>query len=181
MPQFQISEIISLRTLFVADVPSLFSLVDNNRCLLREWLPWVDNNTRVEDSVKFIESTLDQLANEMGFQCGIIYNGTLVGMCGYHPINRSNNSVTVGYWIANNMSGRGIVTSCTKFLVDYAFDKLDLNKVCIPAAENNLKSRAVSERLGLINEGIEREAEYLYGKYVNHVRYSILRSEWIAS
>ncbi len=49
----------------------------------------------------------------------------------------------------------------------------DRDKVCISAAEKNLKSRAVSERLGLVNEGVEREAEYLYGQYVNHVRYSL--------
>lgn len=31
-----------------------------------------------------------------------------------------------------------------------------------------------AERMSnLVNEGIEREAEYLYGEYVNHVRYSI--------
>ena len=181
MPQFQISETVFLRTLVVADAPSLFSLVDNNRNHLREWLPWLDGNACVEDSVRFIESTLVQLANEMGFQCGIFYNETLIGMCGYHPIDRTNNSVTVGYWIAKNMSGGGIVTSCTRFLIDYAFDKLSLNKVSIPAAEYNFKSRAIPERLGLVNEGIERDAECLYGQYVNHVRYSILRSEWKAS
>ncbi len=178
MPKFHVSESVFLRTLTEADAQSLFSLVDENRAHLRKWLPWLDGNTRVEDSVKFIKSTLDQHTNEMGFQCGIFHNEILVGMCGYHPINRSNNSVVLGYWIAKDMMGKGIVTNCSKYLIDYAFDKLSLNKVCIPVAENNLKSRAVPERLGLVNERIEREAEYLYGEYVDHVRYSILKSEW---
>ena len=178
MPKFQVSEFVLLRTLTVSDARSLFSLVDDNRTYLRVWLPWLDDNTGVEDLENFIKSTLDQYADEMGFQCGIFFNETLVGVCGYHPINRSSNSVTIGYWIAEDTTGKGIVTSCTKYLIDYAFDKLNLNKVCIPAAVNNLKSRAVPERLGLVNEGIEREAEYLYGQYVDHVRYSILRSEW---
>lgn len=180
MPKFQVSKIVFLRTLTTADAPGVFNLVENNRSYLREWLPWVDENTCVGDSAKFIQSTLEQLANEMGFQCGIFYNDTLVGMCGYHPIDRSNNSVTIGYWIAKEMTGKGIVTSCTKYLIDYAFDNFSLNKVCIPAAEKNLKSRAVPDRLGLVNEGIEREAEHLYGHYVNHVRYSVSRSEWTA-
>ncbi len=180
MPQFQVSEQVFLRTLTIADAPILFCLVDNNRNYLRQWLPWLDDNTCVENSVTFIQSTQDQLAQNRGFQCGIFYQKHLVGMCGYHPIDRSNHSVTIGYWIAQNMMGQGIVTLCTKYLIDYAFTHLSINKVCIPAAENNLKSRAISERLGLVSEGIERAAEYLYGRYVNHVRYSILRSEWEA-
>jgi len=107
--------------------------------------------------------------------------GTLVGMCGFHPIDLSNDSVVIGYWIAEDRMGQGIVTSCVKFLVSYAFEKLDLNKVCIPAAEGNAKSRAIPERLNFVNEGIERAAENLYGRYVNHVRYSVLRKEWIAA
>jgi len=101
-------------------------------------------------------------------------------MCGYHPIDRSNHSVTIGYWIAKEMMGKGIVTLCTQYLIDYAFIHLSINKVCIPVAEKNIKSRAISERLGLVSGGIERAAEYLYGRYVNHVRYSILKSEWEA-
>ncbi len=180
MEKFQISESTFLRTLTEADSQVLFSLVDGNRAHLREWLPWLDNNTDIEHSKEFIKSTIDQNANGAGFQCGIFSDERLVGMCGYHPINRSNSSVTIGYWIAKNMTGRGIVTCCTRFLIDYAFNKLHLNKVCIPVAENNIRSRAVSERLGLVNEGIEREAECLYGQYVNHVRYTILRSEWLS-
>jgi len=80
-------------------------------------------------------------------------------------------------WLAEKMMGQGIVTSCVAFLTSYAFDELDLNKVCIPAAEKNAPSRAIPERLNFVNEGIEREAELLYDRYVNHVRYSLLREE----
>ena len=99
-------------------------------------------------------------------------------MCGYHPIDRSNNSVVIGYWLAENMTGQGIVTSCVEFLVSYAFDKLGINKVNIPVAAGNIKSRAIPERLGFVNERVERDAEHLYGRYVNHVRYSVLRDQW---
>lgn len=74
--------------------------------------------------------------------------------------------------------GKGIITSCVKFFIQYAFQELRLNKVCISVAEKNTKSTAVARRLGLVNEGLEREAEVLYGKYVSHIRYSILRSEY---
>lgn len=174
----KISEKITLRILDIDDANELYTLVDKNRNYLRDWLPWLDINTNVEQSEAFIKDVIQQPNKDRSFQCGVFCKDTLVGMCGFHPINFVNNSVTIGYWISKDMMGKGIITQCTKYFINYAFEILNLNKVCIPVAEKNLKSRAVSERLGLLNEGLERDAEILYGKYINHIRYSILRSEW---
>jgi len=176
--KFQISDTVLLRTLTLSDAPALFRSVEDNREYLRQWMPWLDETVRVEDATQFIVKNLNRQSDETGFQCGIFRNEELVGMCGYHPIDRSNNSVVIGYWLAENMTGQGIVTSCVEFLVSYAFDKLGINKVNIPVAEGNIKSRAIPERLGFVNEGVERDAEHLYGRYVNHVRYSVLRDQW---
>ena len=180
MPSFQITETLLLRTLTANDAPALFRSVEDNREYLREWLPWLDVSLDEEDSAEFIARISDQQRNNMGFQCGMFWNGNFVGMCGYHPIDRSNNSVVIGYWLAESMTGRGIVTRCVEFLTTYAFDNLNINKVCIPVAEGNAASRAVPERLNFVNEGIERAAEFLYCRYVNHVRYSVMQDEWRA-
>ena len=175
---FQIAKSLKIRMLETKDSKELFDVVTENRSHLREWLPWLDYNTKSKDSEAFIEITQKQYLKDKSFQCGVFYNNSLVGMCGFHPINYGNNSVTIGYWLAKGHEGKGIITKCSEFFINYAFQELKLNKVCIPVAEKNIKSRAVAERLGLINEGLEREAEVLYGKYVNHIRYSILRSEF---
>ena len=178
MPSFKISDNLLLRTLTPSDAEDLFRSVEDNREYLRQWLPWLDDSLKLEDISKFIETTVEQQNNNLGFQCGMFWNGSFVGMCGYHPIDRSNNSVVIGYWLAEKMMGQGIVTRCVGFLTSYAFDELDINKVCIPVAEGNVLSRAIPERLNFVNEGVEREAENLYGRYVNHVRYSMQRKQW---
>jgi ribosomal-protein-serine acetyltransferase len=48
----------------------------------------------------------------------------------------------------------------------------------IKCAEDNLKSRAIPERLGFTKEGIIRDGELLNDGYVNCVIYGILKSEW---
>ncbi|MEP2653334.1 MAG: GNAT family protein [Paraglaciecola sp.] len=178
MIKFEVSQDISLTMLQESDADKLFKLVDSNRSHLREWLPWLDFNQSEKDSLDYIKSNLKQYSDNLGFNCGIFFSGELVGMCGYHPIDRLNKKVVIGYWIAQQAQGKGIVTKCVEFLINYAFDTLKLNKVSIPAAEYNFRSQAVSKRLGLVCEGVEREAEFLYNRFVNHIHYSVLSSEW---
>ena len=54
-----------------------------------------------------------------------------------------------------------------------------MQRLQIPAAENNLKSRSVPERLGLKFEGILRNRQNLYGKLINHAMYSMTKDEYL--
>jgi ribosomal-protein-serine acetyltransferase len=63
-------------------------------------------------------------------------------------------------------------------LIDYAFNRLKLNKVEIYCAENNIKSQAVPKRFGFTKEGVIREAEFLYDRFVNLEIYGLLSREW---
>ncbi|MBD3648269.1 MAG: GNAT family N-acetyltransferase [Pseudomonadales bacterium] len=167
-----------MRHLVEDDAPELFKVVDSNRRHLREWLPWLDRNTEEAHSLDFIRSTIDQCRNGQGFVCGIFDRGDLVGTCGYHPIVAPRSEATFGYWLAESALGKGLVTRATAILIDYAFENLKLQKVCIPVAVENHKSRAVCERLELDNEGIRPKAEYPYGVYVDHVLYYTTPSSW---
>jgi ribosomal-protein-serine acetyltransferase len=62
--------------------------------------------------------------------------------------------------------------------VNYGLHDLGLNRVEIRAAEFNTRSRAIPERLGFTQEGIIRQAEWLYDYYVDHVVYGMLSEEW---
>jgi ribosomal-protein-serine acetyltransferase len=42
----------------------------------------------------------------------------------------------------------------------------------------NEKSCAVAERLGFRREGVQRQAAWLYNRFVDLVSYSALASEW---
>ena len=72
------------------------------------------------------------------------------------------------------------MTSCVFRLVEHAFADLKLNRVTIPAAVENLRSRAVPKRLRFREEGVLRQAEWLYDHYVDHVLYALNRDEWQA-
>lgn len=175
---YRVREDIHLKLLELRDAQDMFTLTDDNRTYLREWLPWVDGTATLNDTTAFIQSTLHQFASNRGFQAGILYNQQLVGALGLHDINWGNRSSSVGYWLAESFQGNGIMTEACKAVVNLAFREYGLNRVEIRAAVANHKSRAIPERLGFHQEGICRQAEWLYDHYVDHVIYAILANEW---
>jgi len=167
-----------LRLLEERHALELHALTDQNREHLRRWLPWVDATSSVEVTRRFIQKGLKQFAAHRGFQAGIWHKGTLAGVIGYHKIDWHNRKTSLGYWLAASFEGKGIITKASRALIEYAFHELKLNRIEIRCAIENKRSRGIPERLGFIQEGTSRQAEWLYDHYVDHVIYGMLASEW---
>lgn len=178
MIKIAVDEYLHLRTLEVHDADELFALTNLCRSYLRQWLPWLDVTQSVSDTRAFIESSLRQLAANAGFQTGIWQADQLVGVIGYHHLDWMNRTTNIGYWLAEQHQGRGIMTKSCSALVEYAFESWSMHRVEIRCAIGNLKSRGIPERLGFRQEGLMREAEWLYDHYVDHVVYGMLAQEW---
>ena len=59
----KIDEEISLKLIELGDGDEIFELINNSRDYLREWLPWLDNTTKLEDTKEFIKIYL-KIINE---------------------------------------------------------------------------------------------------------------------
>ncbi|MFD2924420.1 GNAT family N-acetyltransferase [Halobacillus naozhouensis] len=175
-----VKEDLSLKLLEKKDAKELFSLVDESRDYLREWLPWVEDIKQEKDYGPVIDMWLQQFSSQEGLQAGILYKGELAGVAGFNKIDWSNRKTSIGYWLSEKYQGRGIVTTVVKALIDCAFAEYHLNRVEIECGVDNEKSRAIPERIGFRQEGIIREAEYLYDHFHDLALYSILAKEWKA-
>jgi len=100
-------------------------------------------------------------------------------MGGVHIISRVHRSGELGYWLAQSHCGRGIMTKGCRTLLSYAFGDLALNRVRMSVASGNQRSRAVAERCGFYEEGVLREHEWLYDRFVDHVTYGLLWRDWL--
>ena len=169
---------VELELLDETHAEELFALVDANRAYLRRWLPWLDQNTEVEHTRAFLRATQKQHADRNGFTCGIRWRGGLVGVVGLHGIDWVNRKTSIGYWVAEAHQGKGLVTRACAALLAHLFDDLGLNRVEIGCAPGNARSAAVPERLGFTREGLLRQPERLYDRYVDHLVYGLLASEW---
>ena len=168
---------ILLRRPALEDAEGLFALVDSNRQYLRRWLPWVDFVVSLDDERRWVQTHLAEDAPE--YVLLMVYKGELVGTVGIRGRGSRNRQIEIGYWIAENMQGRGIVTRSCRVLIDYMFERLNMNRVVIRASADNVRSRGIPHRLGFTLEGIERQSELLYGDtFQDMAVYSMLASEW---
>jgi ribosomal-protein-serine acetyltransferase len=166
-----------LAQLHVDDMEELFALTDANRVHLRRWLPWLDQTRVPAATLNFIEHTLRDAGAGTGLHCGIYEQNILVGVCGYNRIDAQNRSAQIGYWLAADAQGRGIMSACVAALSSYGFAKKNLHRQVIACAEENAASAAVAERCGFRFEGVARDAEWLYDHFVNHRIYARLRTD----
>ena len=118
-----------------------------------------------------------QLGDNRGFQTVIRFRGSLAGVVGHHRVDWANRSVALGYWLAADAQGHGVMTESCRAFVRHAFDVWTLNRVEIRCAVENVKSRAIPERLGFRAEGTVRQAEWLYDRFVDHVVYGLLAGD----
>jgi ribosomal-protein-serine acetyltransferase len=174
----KIDQDLSLKLAEQKDAERVFEITDNSKEYLREFLPWLDYNKTVEDTKNFINGTLKSYAENKAMTTFILYRGEIVGTAGYNTLDWTNKVAYIGYWLDKDYQGRGIMTRVAGALTDYAINELKMNRVDIRAAEQNLKSRAIPERLGFVCEGRIRQAEWLYDHYVDHMVYGMLASEW---
>ncbi len=178
MFSYRIDEHLELRLLEERHAAELYALIEQNRMYLREWMPWLDNNNTVADTQEFIKSRLKRFAENNGLQVSIVYRNQLAGQIGFHSIDWLNRKTEIGYWLGAAFQGKGLMTKACRALISYAFDELGLNRVEIRCATENKRSRAIPERLGFTQEGIVREAEWLYDHYVDLIVYAVLAWQW---
>ena len=179
MFKYIIDNDVELQLLDLYHADEIFKSIDSSRDHLREYLPWVDSTISISNTREFIQGSKKQYAANNGFDTGIWYKGEFAGIIGFHSINRNIKSISIGYWLNEGFVGKGIMTRACSVLTDYAFNILNFNRVEIQCAIDNLKSRAIPERLGFVQEGVIRDGELLNGNYVDCVIYGMLKREWV--
>lgn len=169
---------IEIRLFDLQEAEAIYAEVNRGREYLRRWLPWVDLTTSAADIREFISRVRGQYDANQGPQAGIWIEGAFAGSVGCHPVDWHNRTCSIGYWIAEQHQGKGIITRCCTTLLNYLFEDLRLHRVVIQCGTGNARSCAIPQRLGFVREGIAREGEWVNDRWIDLVVWSILEDEW---
>ena len=124
-----------------ADAETVFALVDRNREYLRQWLIWVDTSDSPEVVRRYIKDSKRLYENKEAMSAGIWMNGELIGAIGVVGYEWHNRVIEIGYWLSADRQGKGIITRAVSALIDYAFNKLEMNRAEIHCATGNVAAR----------------------------------------
>jgi len=156
---------------------AIFEMVDANRAHLRPWLPFVDRMQSPEFAHSFVKGTLQRNANGTEYACVIFVGHTMVGRIGIYKLDAQNKTGEIGYWLIEPYQGKGIMTQACRALMDFSFADLQLNRLEIKCGTQNHKSKGIPERLNFTHEGVLRQAEWLYDKFIDLDLYAFLKTD----
>jgi [ribosomal protein S5]-alanine N-acetyltransferase len=133
-------------------------------------------------ATRWIETHAPAWAAGTGVTYAIIEtsNGKLAGVVSLMQIHREHRRAELGYWIAVDHWNKGFATEASEALVELGFSSLGLHRIESSHFVRNPASGKVMQKLGMQQEGIERDCAVKWDRYESLVRYAILESEWNA-
>ena len=177
MEHLRINEHLRLERVNLSMAETIFMAIDRDRNYLKTWLPFVEFTEQVSDTERFLQNVIFETKNNTNETFSIWYKEEFAGLLGLNLIDHLNKKAEIGYWLAEKMQGKGIITNSTERLIHYAFQKLSINRVQIKVAVGNEKSAAIPQRLGFKLEGIERNGELHGQKFLDLEIYSLLKTD----
>ncbi len=170
---------VQLISLEEATAAAFFDLIQRNRDYIADGFPrTVDQVKSQADAEKLFEQYEDWQDHEEGFYFFIKKEESLIGHIHIKNINNYASKCELGYFIDQHYAGKGITSTIIHQLLDFCYNKLEMNKVYICTNPENIGSQKVALNNGFVQEGVLRE-EYKYpdGNVNDVVYFGKLKSE----
>jgi [ribosomal protein S5]-alanine N-acetyltransferase len=166
-----------------ADVPSILRYYLDNREHLRPFDPerpsyfYEERFWRVQ-----VRQNHEDLAADRALRL-FIFPGdapdVVIGNIGFSNIVRGvGHCCTLGYSIAAEREGQGLMAESLRVAIDYAFDGLHLHRVEANYLPHNQRSARLLRRLGFTVEGYSRDYLQINGRWEDHLRAALLNPRW---
>ena len=102
----------------------------------------------------------------------------LVGLTGFYSNWHPYKQAELGFIIDSTYQGRGYATHSLKLVLDFAFKTCQFNKLTATVTEGNQASVRVLQKVGFLQEGNLRENFKINGKWVNDLKFGLLKNEF---
>ncbi len=106
-------------------------------------------------------------------------DGQDVGLVNIVNIDMQNKRAEWAYYLAEeSVRGKGIGKNVELNILDFVFNKLNLNKLCCEVLKENELFIKIHEKYGSKIEGVRRHHVYKNGEYKDIVEMGILKEDW---
>lgn len=165
-----------LRPFRYPDVPQFVAAVHESLETVGKWLPWCHAGYSVRDAENWVDLCTQSMAIGEAYDIGVFApdGRELYGGVSINQINRDYNFGNLGYWIRQTRQRQGLGARAAELMACYAFHRLGLTRLEVVAAEHNMVSRAVAQKIGAQFECIARNRLVLHGVPCSAAMYSLV-------
>jgi len=171
-------------------------MTQKDNFILRPWkLEDLDNLVRFANNKKIADNLTDAFPHPYSREDGIAFIKNFIGdnparifaievegiACGsigivlQADVHRKN--AEMGYWLAEDYWGRGIMTAAVRQIIEYGFKTFDINRIFARPYSYNLASQRVLAKAGMKLEGRFEKALFKNGQFMDELIFSILKPE----
>jgi RimJ/RimL family protein N-acetyltransferase len=166
----------ALRPPQLRDVPGLVPLVSDWRVARPTRIPHPYGSA---DGIKFVRKSQTGRRNGTDFALLLTStsDGRILGGIGLHRIDWANRRAELGYWISPSEWGHGLAPEAAYALCRIGFEALRLHRIYATVLAFNPRSARVLRKVGFRLEGRAREDHRDGRRYVDALRFGLLRQE----
>ena len=160
----------------LSDAKDLAAALSNKKVQdnLRDGLPYPYTE---QDGKEFISAMLSADENET-FAFSITVDDMVIGSIGiFRQGNIHRQTAELGYYIAEEYWGKGIMTEAVKQICEYVFANSDIIRIYAEPFAYNIASCRALEKAGFQYEGTLRSNAVKNGKVIDMKMYSLLKEE----
>ena len=130
---------------------------------LEEWLEWHRCRT-----------------DEVLWSIICVEDGRCVGHAGLYKIDRVVRCAEFGIMVGDPSAwGQGVGYQATILAISHGFSQENLNRISLTVLDTNDRAIHLYQKVGFVEEGRLRQAQYRDGQYVDLIAMGILRHEFI--
>ena len=160
----------------LSDAKDLAAALSNKKVQdnLRDGLPYPYTE---QDGKEFISAMLSADENKT-FAFAIIVDDMVIGSIGiFRQDNIHRQTAELGYYIAEEYWGKGIMAEAVKQICEYVFGNSDIIRIYAEPFAYNIASCRVLEKAGFQYEGTLRSNAVKNSKVIDMKMYSLLKEE----
>jgi ribosomal-protein-alanine N-acetyltransferase len=164
------------RLISPADATELAGLLTANRTFLAPWEPLrADGYFTANAQLAGIIDALERHAQGLILPHVIVDAGRIVGRITLNGIVRGPFlSCSVGYWLGQAATGRGLASAALGEIAGIAFGELGLHRIQAETMLHNVASQRVLERNGFARIGMAPAYLCIEGRWQDHIVFQLL-------
>lgn len=168
------NETILLRPMKDSDLESLHQLTEDSN----SWKFYTHDLSDFDELKEWAKPALKK--DRFQFIILLKENNEMLGSSAFGNLSVRDRRIEIGWtWLAKKHQGTGINNQVKYLMLDYAFEKLYIERVEFKTDVLNSQARASLKNIGAIEEGVLRSHTLMTkGRRRDTIYYSILKSEW---